>query len=79
MYGEPLYAYTRLQKMQAAAELLRRGDDTIMEIAGRFGYDNASKFAAAFRTVMGTTPHQYRSAHFEEAWKGASDDDKADS
>lgn len=60
VYGESLYAYTRAQKMRSAAELLRTTDDTILEIAGRFGYDNASKFAGAFRDVIGITPNEYR-------------------
>ncbi|MBP0975112.1 MAG: AraC family transcriptional regulator [Oscillospiraceae bacterium] len=29
-------------------------------IAQRLGYDNASKFSAAFRDVMGVTPQHYR-------------------
>ena len=59
-YGMPVYAYIRTQKMHAAAELLRSGDATILEVAGRFGYDNGSKFAKAFRDVMGVTPKHYR-------------------
>ncbi len=60
VYGRSLYAYTRAQKMRTAAELLRTTDQTILEIAGRFGYDNASKFAGAFRDVIGITPNEYR-------------------
>ena len=59
--GTSIYAFTKQQKMYAAAELLRTGDSTVLEIAGRFGYDNASKFAGAFRNVMGVTPNEYRS------------------
>lgn len=61
VYGESVYTYIRTHKMQMAAEMLRSGDETIMEIAGRFGYDNASKFACAFKDVMGVTPNEYRS------------------
>ncbi len=61
--GTSIYAFTKQQKMYAAAELLRTGDSTVLEIAGRFGYDNASKFAGAFRSVMGVTPNEYRSKH----------------
>ena len=60
VYGQALYAYTREQKMRCAAERLRTTDDTVLEVAGRFGYDNASKFAGAFRAVMGVTPSEYR-------------------
>ena len=59
-FGESLYADTKARKMRAAAKALRETEDTVLEIAGRFGYDNASKFAAAFRSVMGVTPLRYR-------------------
>jgi len=59
-YGMPVYSYIRAQKMHAAARLLRAGDETILEIAGKFGYDNGSKFAKAFSDVMGVTPREYR-------------------
>ena len=65
VYGTSLYAMIRGQKMQAAAKLLLTSDMTVLEIAGRFGYDNASKFAAAFKAVLGVTPSVYRSAPTE--------------
>ena len=54
-------AWLRLQKMHGAAELLRSTDRTVLDIAGQFGYDNASKFARAFRDVIGVSPNEYRS------------------
>ena len=62
-YGMSLYADTKARKMRAAAAALRETNDTVLEIAGRFGYDNAGKFAAAFRSVMGVTPLRYRRGH----------------
>ncbi|MBE6612521.1 MAG: helix-turn-helix transcriptional regulator [Ruminococcaceae bacterium] len=62
VYGESVYAHIRAVKMKMAAELLRDGGLTVMEIAGRFGYDNASKFAGAFRDVMGMTPGEFRAS-----------------
>ena len=59
-FGESLYADTKRRKMFAAAEALRSTSRTVLEIAGSVGYDNASKFAAAFRAVMGVTPLHYR-------------------
>ena len=32
----------------------------VVEIAGKYGYENGSKFAGAFRSVMGTSPSEYR-------------------
>lgn len=60
VYGVSVYAYMRVQKMQAAAQTLRQTNDTVLDVAGKFGYDNGSKFAKAFRDVMGLTPNEYR-------------------
>ncbi|MBR6398821.1 MAG: helix-turn-helix transcriptional regulator, partial [Lachnospiraceae bacterium] len=56
VYGMSVYAFARNRKMHAAARLLRQSDATVLEIAGYFGYDNGSKFAKAFRDVIGMTP-----------------------
>ena len=63
VYGVSVYNFIRTQKMQMAAELLLQSDETVLEIAGKFGYENASKFSGAFRDVMGMTPNEYRSIH----------------
>ncbi len=60
VYGVPVYSYMRTQKMQLAAMLLRQTSLSVMDIAGKCGYDNGSKFAAAFRAVMGYSPNEYR-------------------
>ncbi len=59
-YGTSLYAYVRRQKMLAAARLLRERDWSVLEVAGAVGYENGSKFAQVFRSVMGVSPAQYR-------------------
>ena len=46
--------------MHGAAALLRETDRTVLDIACQFGYDNASKFARAFRDVIGVSPREYR-------------------
>lgn len=60
VYGMTPAAFLRAQKMHAAAKLLRQSDRTVLDIANRFGYDNASKFAKAFRDVIGVPPNSYR-------------------
>ena len=60
VYGMSPAAWIRAQKMHAAAELLRSTDRTVLDIAGQFGYDNASKFAKAFRDIIGVSPNSYR-------------------
>ena len=60
VYGTPVYSYTRQCRMKAAAKMLEETDDSILEIAGRHGYENGSKFATAFRRIMGISPSEYR-------------------
>jgi AraC-like DNA-binding protein len=47
-------------RMNAAAVKLRQTDESVIAIALDLGYDNASKFAKAFKDVMGKTPSEYR-------------------
>ena len=61
VYGMSPAAFLRAQKMPGAARLLRQTNRTGLDIAGQFGYDNGSKFAKAFRDVIGVSPNAYRS------------------
>ncbi len=63
VYGVSIYSFIRSQKMQVAALLLRQTECTVLEIAGKCGYDNGSKFASAFNNVIGMTPNEYRNTH----------------
>lgn len=60
VYGMPVYTYARSLRMKAAAKLLEETEDSVLEIAGKTGYENGSKFAEAFRNVMGLSPAKYR-------------------
>lgn len=64
VYGVSVGAYIRTQKMESAAYMLEYTDKSISQIAGEHGYDNSSKFAAAFRGVKGVTPTEYRNKNF---------------
>lgn len=60
-YGNSLFAYRRICRMNYAASLLRQERSlSIAEIAGRVGYDSPGKFSAAFKDVIGNTPLAYR-------------------
>ena len=63
VYGTSIKAWLTDYRMNQAAELLRtdRGK-SVAEIAGMVGYDSASKFAIAFRKIMGMSPLEYRNA-----------------
>lgn len=63
VYGVPIYSFGRIQKMLMAAQRLIHTERSILEIASECGYDNGSKFAEAFRKVIGETPSEYRRAH----------------
>lgn len=60
VYGMPIYAYARARRMEAASSLLSETEESVLEIAGKYGYENGSKFARAFRAVMGVSPSEYR-------------------
>ena len=65
-YGKSVYKYIRSKEMEQAAALLAEGQLSVMEIAGMFGYENCSKFAAAFRGEYGMSPSDYRRQHRQE-------------
>ncbi len=60
VYGSSIYSYMKTYRMNAAAVRLSRTGESVTAIAQQLGYDNASKFAAAFRAVIGMTPSEYR-------------------
>lgn len=63
VYGTSIGAWLLQYRMNQAGVWLRHEkDSSIAEIAGRTGYDSPSKFAMAFRRVMGMTPTEYRKA-----------------
>ena len=74
VYGKPLYQCIRAYKMRVAARLLRETDRTVLDIAGEFGYGNSSKFAAAFREVLGASPGEYRQKKSPSLWSEDSAD-----
>lgn len=63
VYGMPVISFIRAQKMQSAAQILIHTTKSIDEIAEDFGYENESKFSAAFKKIMGDTPSIYRKEH----------------
>ena len=62
VYGNSLAAHIKEHRMERAAELLRGTDLSILEIAGRVGYDSQSKFTAAFKSAYHVLPKEYRKA-----------------
>lgn len=60
VYGKPIQSFAKEQRIYATALLMRSPGTKVRDIAAQFGYTNMSKFAAAFQSVMGKTPTQYR-------------------
>lgn len=60
VYGKPISIWLREARMSAASAALREGNQPVAEIAASVGYENASKFSAAFKTFFGKTPLEYR-------------------
>lgn len=60
VYGISIYSYIRSYKMNIAAIMLSKDNESISKIAGKLGYDNPSKFSAAFKSIVGKSPQEYR-------------------
>ena len=61
VYGTPIYSYIRKYKMNVAASMLVTDrKKRIIDVAASVGYDNPSKFAAAFKEIFGMSPAKYR-------------------
>ena len=60
IYGQSIGAYMKEYRIRQAAVLLRQTQATIAEIANKVGYENQSKFAAAFSDIMKIAPAEYR-------------------
>ncbi|MCR4638068.1 AraC family transcriptional regulator [Ruminococcus sp.] len=65
IYAAPLFAHIRKEKMLWAAHELEITNLRVIDIAEACGYDNASKFSAAFCSVLDCTPTEYRRVRLE--------------
>jgi len=60
VYGKNISGYLREARMSAATLALRDSQQPIAEIASAVGYENASKFSAAFKNFFSEAPLEYR-------------------
>jgi AraC-like DNA-binding protein len=58
IFGEPVFQYFRRKQMEYAYSLLQNKNTSIKEIAGKLGYENASKFTAAFKQQHNILPSE---------------------
>ena len=55
------FVYNNFHSQEAVeADYIEETEYSMAEIAGMLGYDNPSKFAAAFRSVVGCSPREYK-------------------
>ena len=59
-FGCSPYEFMKRGRMNRAAELLKKTDISVSEIGMRAGYENPSKFSAAFGSVYHMTPREFR-------------------
>ncbi len=63
--GKSIGTFMKIKRMEAAAEMLISEQKlSIGEVADAAGYENQSKFSAAFKSVMGVTPQVYRYKYY---------------
>jgi AraC-like DNA-binding protein len=60
LFGTSVFAYLRERRMDCARRLLAQRHLSVTEIAAHVGYENPSKFAAAFRRRFGLPPSALR-------------------
>lgn len=60
LFGKPVYQYFQESQMRLAKELLAENQLNIKELSSKFGYENTSKFSAAFKKHHGVLPSELR-------------------
>ena len=52
--------YVNLSRVQAACDLMRKGDSQMKDVAMKVGYQTMSTFNRNFRRIIGTSPYQWK-------------------
>lgn len=67
LYGQSIYAYMRVRRLELAHEILSLGKSNVEEAARAVGYSCSGRFASAFRSHFGVRPVDVRAHHKESA------------
>jgi len=59
-FGETPHRYLQRRRIERASFLLRESDRSITEVCMAVGFTSLGTFSRTFRSVMGTSPTQYR-------------------
>ena len=63
MAGMPLSEYIRKRKMSLAAVDLQSGNEKVIDIAGKYGYNSPTAFNRAFQSIHGISPSAVKSGN----------------
>ena len=63
MVGESVAEHIRRLRLERAAQLLRRTDKPVIEIALAAGYETHESFTRAFGAAFGQAPSSFRASH----------------
>jgi AraC-like DNA-binding protein len=58
--GQSVYRQLRIMRLDKARQLLRQGRLSVTDVAAAVGWQNPSKFSAAFKQEHGSTPRQFQ-------------------
>jgi len=61
--GDSVMGYVARRRISLAAAELAETDDSVLEIALKYGYDSHEGFTRSFKSYMGITPTEYRKYH----------------
>ena len=61
--GESVMRYVSKRRITLAAKELADTDDSVLDIALRWGYDSHEGFSRSFRAYMGISPREYRRSY----------------
>lgn len=60
VYGDSIYAFLKKHRLLSSCALLLESDKSITEVSMDMGYENPSKYIAAFKKQFGITPAKFR-------------------
>lgn len=69
IYGTSIATYAKEYRIKNAAISLRQTKNSIADVALSVGYESQSKFAAAFKKIIGISPLEYRKKCLEDVFK----------
>ena len=74
--GETVMRYVNRRRLFLAAEDLAGTEDSVLEIALRYGYDSHEGFTRSFRAYLGVTPTEYRKYHSSIGFPGVKKEER---